>query len=172
MYYQFPIEQVATTSQTRFQSGFARMAMYLLPRLEDVTYEPTSIGLRILGTDETALSVPAEILVEIYGEGIRLTKPRVRMIRDAEGTKEPIMNIRISAPLSAQEMVLHDLEDRGTLIQEVEQQLEAVVIRGQAPLRTLLGYQQVLGSMTANTAHLWVWLSHYASIPSLDGPAA
>lgn len=172
MHYQFPIEQIATTSQTRFQSGFARMAMYLLPKLDDVTYEPTSVGLRILGSDESALVIPAEILTQIYGEEIRLSKPRIRMVRDTDGVKEPVMNIRVSAPVSVKDRVLDDLSKRQSSIQEVDQQPESVVIRGQAPLRALLGYRQVLAGMTANTANLWVWLSHYARVSPPDGDAA
>ncbi|MGE5524272.1 MAG: hypothetical protein ACM3SS_11185 [Rhodospirillaceae bacterium] len=173
MYYRYPIERIATTPHTRFQTGFARMAMYLMPELSDVVYEATILGLRILGSDESALVKPSNILQQIYGNEITLTKPRVRMLRDAQGVKEPIMNVRISAPPSTEDGILVDLYRRSAVIQERDRQPAAVVVRAQAPLRAILGYHATLSALTEGRAELWTWLSHYERLPDPpDGGAA
>jgi len=173
MYYQYPIEQVATSTQTRFQSGFARMATYLLPQLEDVVYEPSSQGLKILAGDECALATPAEILQQVYGNDLRLTTPRVRLLRDAAGIKEPVMNVRVKVRSSDVQEVVDDLARRDATPQEVDYRPSAAVIRAQATLRKLLRYQQTLAAMTENTAEVWLWLSHYSPVGTgSDGDAA
>ena len=166
MYYQYPIEQVATSTQTRYQNGFARMATYLLPRLEDIVYEPSSLGLKILAGDECALATPAEILQQVYGEDVRLTSPRVRLLRDVAGIKEPVMNVRVQVRLSDVHAVVDDLARRDAVTQEVDYQSSSAVIRAQATLRKLLRYQQAVAAMTDNTAEVWLWLSHYSLVGS------
>jgi predicted membrane GTPase involved in stress response len=168
MHYQFPIEQLASSLQTRFQTGFARMATYLLPELEDVVYEATPQGLRILAGDECALAAPAEILRQVYGEQLRLGAPRVRFVCEAGAMCEPVMNLRVSVPAAADGPVVDDLRAREAVVQEIDRQRSRTIVRAQAPLRRLLGYHQSLGTLANNTAEAWTWLSHYAPVP--DGP--
>lgn len=172
MYYRYPIERIARSPQTRFQRGFAVMAMYLLPNFDDVLYEPTELGLKILGSEESALAAPCDMLHQIYGEEVRLSRPRVRLVRDAEGVKEPVMNLRVSAPPATKAAILDDLARRAALVQETDDQQAAVVIRAQARLRDLLGYRQSLATMTGNRADLWMWLSHYDPVGPPPGGAA
>jgi predicted membrane GTPase involved in stress response len=172
MHYRYPLEQIAASRQSRFQRGFARMAIYLLPSLEDVVYEPTTQGLRILAGDECALATPVDILRQIYGEELRVSGPRVRMVRDASGLKEPVMNVRVSVPASFAEATLEDAARRDVAVHEVDYQADRVVVRGQAPLRQLLGYQQTLAGVSSNTAEAWIWLSHYQRVPHPPGGEA
>lgn len=162
--YKYPLELVARSMQTRFQHGFARMAMHLLPRLDDVAYEPSSSGLKLLAEDESALATPAEILQQAYGDGVRLGPLRVRLLREAGQVKEPVMNVRVQSRRSDEQNVLDDLARRDAIIQEIDQQRAMCIVRAQATLRNLLGYRQTLATMTANTAEAWVWLSHYAPV--------
>ena len=54
----YPVEQVARHVRTRFQTGFSRLTMRMLPDLDDVAYEASDEGLRILGATELALEIP------------------------------------------------------------------------------------------------------------------
>lgn len=41
MYRDYPLEQLARSISTRFQMGFARMTMHLLPEFKEVVLEPS-----------------------------------------------------------------------------------------------------------------------------------
>jgi hypothetical protein len=56
---EYPIEQVARSERSRFQIGFARLTMHMLPDLKDAAYETSSEGLRILGTMSSHSNSPA-----------------------------------------------------------------------------------------------------------------
>ena len=44
MTYGYPIEQLARSMTTRFQMGFARMTMHLMPEIDGVCLEPSNQG--------------------------------------------------------------------------------------------------------------------------------
>lgn len=116
---EYPIEQLARSSRTRFQAGFAQMTTYLLPDLDGVMVEPSSAGLRILAATEAALDLPARLLREIHGDEVELGKPRVRLIYGSD-VRAPIMTLRISVEPGYAETVLGDLRRRGALLQEAD----------------------------------------------------
>ena len=80
VYYQYPIEQVARSARSRFQMGFARMTMHLLPEFEDIVLEPSAQGLKILGANELALATPGEAIRQIHQDDVELQEPRVRLL--------------------------------------------------------------------------------------------
>ncbi|HEY9447716.1 MAG TPA: hypothetical protein VIQ62_11650 [Burkholderiales bacterium] len=173
VYLPYPLEQIARSAHTRFQTGFARMASHLLPDLEDVAYETSSHGLKILAGDESALATPVEILRQAYGADVEIAPARVRLIRETGIVKEPVMTLRIDVSPADVQRVLKDLEQREVVLHDVAVQEPGASIRAQAPLRKLLGYQQTLDALTNDSARLSLSISHYAPVWSgPDGDAA
>ncbi len=167
----FPVEQLARSTSTRFQLGFARMTMHLLPDFDDVVLEASSDGLRMLARYETALNLPCEVIRQLHGENVAIDKPRVRFLF-GDPIQEPIMWVRSAVRSSHAEDVIQDLVARDAEIQEVDWTAPLAVVRARAALRRVLGYPQWLAALTSGTAELRMWLSHYAPIPPDPGKAA
>jgi hypothetical protein len=170
MHHEYPIEQLARNTTTRFQIGFARMTMHLLPEFKEAVLEPSERGLKILATNEAALAQPAEVIRQIHGQDVKLEEPQVRMLHGAI-VQEPIMSIRAGTARAYTEAVIHDLIIRGAAIEEVDWMAPLPVVRAKAPLGQLLGYPQALAALSQDTAELRMWLSHYAPVPP-DPPQA
>jgi len=173
MNHNYPIEQLARSVQTRFQAGFARTTMQLMPVFEDARLEATAHGLKILGANEMALTGPSEVIRKICAHEVLLEEPQVRRHYYAGQLREPIMCVRTSVDSEHAEMVIQDLVARGSTIDSVYWLRSPAVIRAQAPLRNLLGYSHVLAELSKGAANLKMWLSHYAPVvPSPGGEAA
>lgn len=164
MYYDYPIEQLARSSTTRFQMGFARLTMHLMPQLEDVALEPSTQGLKILAANEMALQAPCEIICQIHVRDVELRRPRVRLRYDT-AVREPIMWVRAAVDARCAEQVLQDLIARNAEIEEVDWREPVTIVRAKAPLARLLGYPQALSALVKRTPELKMWLSHYQSVP-------
>jgi hypothetical protein len=93
MYHDYPIEQLARCSSTRFQIGFARMTMHLLPEFKDIALEPSERGLKILAMNEAALALPGEVIRQIHAEDVAIEEPQVRLLY-GDVVQEPIMWVR------------------------------------------------------------------------------
>ena len=161
---EYPIEQLARSASTRFQRGFARMSMHLMPRFSEVALEPCDQGLRILAANEPALTQPAEVLRRIHAGDVEIEEPQVRLHYGAR-VEEPVMWVRASLARAYTEAVIHDLLEREAEIDAVDWMAPQPVVRASAPLRCLLGYPQALADLTAHTAELRTWLRHYAPVP-------
>jgi hypothetical protein len=171
MYAAYPIEQLARSTSTRFQMGFARMTMHLLPQFEEVALEPSSEGLKILAGNEAALAEPGELIRRIHAEHVEFERPQVRFL--CRGSmQEPIMWVRAAVDRARAEAVIQDLVRRGAEIDEVDWLAPAPVVRARGPLRRLLGYSQALVDLAGRTAELRMWLSHYEPVPPEPGAAA
>jgi hypothetical protein len=172
VYYDYPIEQLAFSAKTRFQLGFARMTMHLMPELDGVALEPSEQGLKILGASELALALPGEVIRQIHADDVELRAPRIRLRHDST-PEEPVMWVRAGVAYRYAELVVQDLVARGADIDEVDWMLSRPVIRSKAPLRVLLGYPQALAILCQNTADLQMGLSHYAPVaPPPEGQTA
>ena len=165
MHYEFPIEQLALSARTRFQMGFAKMTMHLMPKFEDVVLEPSAQGLKILGTSELALTSPGEAIRQIHADEVEIREPRVRLLYGMK-VREPVMWVHARAGEKYTEAVVQDLIARGAEIEKVDWMPSHPVVLARAPLRSLLGYPQALATLSQNTADLKMWLSHYAAVPS------
>lgn len=168
MYRDYPIEQLARSAKSRFQIGFARVTMRLLPHFDDIVLEPTVQGLKILGANELVLATPGEVIRQIHKDDVELQEPQVRLLYDTT-VREPVMWVRTAMPYRYAEYAVQDLATRGSEIEEVDWMLSHPVVRAKAPLRRLLGYPQALAALSRNTAELQMWLSHYAPVPPLSG---
>ena len=171
MYHEYPIEQLARNTNTRFQIGFARMTMHLLPQFEEAVLEPSDHGLKILATNEAALARPGEVIRQIHAEDVQLEEPQVRLLY-GESVQEPVMRVRAAAARTYTEAVIHDLLTRGAEIEEVDWMAPLPVVHAKAPLRLLLGYPHALPALSQNTAELHMRLSHYAPVPPDPAQAA
>ena len=171
MYHAYPIEQLARGTSTRFQMGFARMTMHLLPQFKEVVLEPSVDGLKILATNETALAPPGKVIRQIHAHDVKIEEPQVRLLY-GEVVQEPVMWLRATSARTCTEAVIQDLVTRGADIEEVDWFAPRPVVRAKAPLRQLLGYPQALAALSRSTAELRMWLSHYTPLPPDPGKAA
>ena len=79
---------------------------------------------------------------------------------------EPIVDVEISAPDAAMGDITGDLSSRRGQVNGTHNGTPGtMVIRGQAPLAELAGYQSRLNAMTAGQGHYSVALSHYEAVP-------
>ena len=79
---------------------------------------------------------------------------------------EPIVDVRITSPDAAMGDVTGDLSSRRGLVTGTDNgSTGTMVIRGQAPLAELAGYQSRLNAMTAGQGHYTLSLSHYEAVP-------
>jgi hypothetical protein len=171
MYDEYPIEQLARSTITRFQMGFARMTMHLLPEFEEVVLEPSERGLKVIATDETALAMPRDVIRQIHAGDVKFEAPQVRLLY-GDVAQEPIMWVRASVGRTHVENVIQDLVVRGGEIEEVDWLAGPPVVRARVPLRQLLGYPDALAALSHDTAELRMWLSHHAPVPPEPGNAA
>ena len=79
---------------------------------------------------------------------------------------EPIVDIEITVPGAATGDVTGDLSARRGQVSGTDAGLlGAMIVRGQAPLSELSGYQSRLNAMTAGQGHYTLALSHYDPVP-------
>ena len=79
---------------------------------------------------------------------------------------EPIVDVEISAPAGAMGDITGDLSARRGQVNGTHTgAAAAMVIRGQAPLAELAGYQSRLNAMTAGQGCYTLALSHYEAVP-------
>jgi elongation factor G len=79
---------------------------------------------------------------------------------------EPIVHVEIAAPDSAMGDITGDLSGKRGLVSGTANGANGtVVIRGQAPLSELAGYQNRLNAMTAGQGRYTIELSHYEAVP-------
>ena len=79
---------------------------------------------------------------------------------------EPIVDVEISAPAGAMGDITGDLSARRGQVNGTHNgAVDAMVIRGQAPLAELAGYQSRLNAMTAGQGRYTLALSHYEAVP-------
>lgn len=168
---EYPVEQLATSRTTRFQRGFARMAMHLLPEFKNAVLEACDRGLLITAASELSIASPSEVLRRIYADDVQIGEPAVRFLY-TDPVHEPIMWVRAAVPPVSTEPVVHGLIGRGAEIECVDWLGPAHVVRARAPLRELLGYPAALSELCEGKAELQMWLSHYAPMPPAPGNAA
>ena len=79
---------------------------------------------------------------------------------------EPIVNIDITAPDSAMGDITGDLSSKRGLISGTQNLAGGlIVVRGQAPLSELSGYQSRLNAMTSGEGRYTISFSHYDPVP-------
>lgn len=171
MYPDLPIEQLVRRKDTRFQFGFAAEAKRLVPEQEEFVLSASNKGLHVLGRNEESLTMPVEVLREVYGPRLEVQPPRVRLIQGVQ-VQEPVMHVRVSLRTRDRDAVKQLLEARGAQLTEEYARSTYCVLRFQAPLANLLGLPTELDEVSGGSARHWVALSHYALVPGDPGPRA
>jgi predicted membrane GTPase involved in stress response len=171
MYPDLPIEQLVRRKDTRFQFGFAAEAKRLVPEQDEFILSASNKGLHVLGRNEESLTMPVEVLREVYGPRLEVQPPRVRLIEGVQ-VQEPVMHVRLSLQTRDRDAVKQVLEARGAQLTEEYERSTYCVLRYQAPLANLLGLSAELDELGAGSAKHWVALSHYALVPGDPGPRA
>jgi elongation factor G len=80
---------------------------------------------------------------------------------------EPIVDIAVTAPEGALGDITGDLSSRRGIVTGTDTAPGAgeVMVRGQAPLSELAGYQNRLNAMTAGQGRYTIEMSHYDTVP-------
>jgi hypothetical protein len=171
MHFRYPLETYARKRFVPRQLEFARHARQAMRNTDDVRFEPSEQGLKILAADEDSLLGVAQVLRELYGDFVEVAPPRVRLL-PGNPVQHPVASVRVSTRADFNAEVRAELGARGTQILEECSRARAFVIRGQAPLASLLGLPSRLATLTRGSAVHWIRLSHYAPLPGPPGGLA
>lgn len=169
MLQEYAIERTCSHRTERFQLAFARTAMQLLGRHEDIAFEATRAGLTILAETELSLERPLAKLHDLYADALCVGPPLVRYRRGAV-VEEPYMGLRVLCPPAQLDAVKRDLLTRGASILDTELNSRFGVVRASAALARLIGYPRRVRDLTSEHVQLVMWVSHYAQVePTLPG---
>jgi hypothetical protein len=171
MHMHLPIEQLLRREGMPFQFAFATEAKELVPQREDFLLNPSHKGLRVLARNEEALAAPVELLRELYGSGLQVEPPKVRLMGTVQ-VQEPIMHVRISLATRFRDVVKRAMQRRGAGPCEDYVRSSYCVLRYEAPLADLLGLPAELARLTGDSAKQWIVLSHYAIVTRDPGGKA
>ena len=79
---------------------------------------------------------------------------------------EPIVDIQIAAPEASMGDITGDLSSKRGLVSGTSNGADGgMIVKGQAPLSELSGYQSRLNAMTSGQGHYTITLSHYEAVP-------
>ena len=79
---------------------------------------------------------------------------------------EPIVNVEITAPQQALGDITGDLASRRGMVSGTANGAPGtMMVRGQAPMAELLGYQSRLNALTSGQGRYTVEFSHYEAVP-------
>jgi elongation factor G len=79
---------------------------------------------------------------------------------------EPIVDVEITAPAAAMGDITGDLAGRRGQVAGTHHGLAgSMVVRAQAPLSALVGYQTRLNALTSGAGHYTLALAHYDAVP-------
>jgi len=172
MYFQYPLETLASKRASVRQIDFAREARRVLADTDEVVFQTLDHGLAILAANEDALEEPHRILREMYGDFVEVRDRRVRYM---PGPHEPIMHVRITARRDNAPAILRKLRNRGARLLEECTRNRVYIVRAEARLATLLGLPARLDEITEGLAMHSVRLIRYAPVledPDGTGPRA
>ena len=163
MYLQYPLETLVRRRGNVNQLEFARAALRVLPNTRQAVLKPLNRGLAIFAANEAALEEPKRMLQEMYGDMVEVRDPRVRHI---PGTplREPIMQVRITAPRENAPALAAELRRRGARLLDESLLTRLYVVRAEAPLAALLGLPARIDGLTSGLGTHWIRLVRYAHV--------
>lgn len=168
----YPVQQLMRSRTHAFQLAFAHEAMALLGEpADDLVYEPSYRGLRVLGLNEASLDGPAAAVRARYGPEVAIEAPRVRY-QFGPVVEEPVLSVVVRGPRRFALRVRSDLLRRGAETVTVTFDPTEFVARAQVTQAELLGYPAWLDRLADGRAKLLAWLSHYAPLGEGPGPEA
>src|SRR5574338_1317020 len=146
--YEMPIMQRVRHVGRPVPLRFAEDAATWLSRDEEVHVRRAHRGLELLAVNEEALTRATALLREVYGDDIDPMPPQVHYV-EGPSLLEPIMHFRVDCAAAHASRVKRMLAVRGAVIVDEESQDERYVLRGTAPLASLLGQGEQLRALGA-----------------------
>lgn len=166
MHLQFPLAQQVRHRRIALREFAARAAPILGAR-DDCRLDASDAALALLARNEEALALPRQILQQVFGADIEFEPVRVRLA----GTPphEPIMHVRIDAPLPSLPKVRRALQQRRIVLLEQDIVRTRAILRGEGLAARLLGLGDELSTPGGASILLWVALSRYAPVVQEGG---
>ena len=165
MHHDYPLQRHARHRLEVMQPAFIHRASLILKAPDDCLLRQSRTGLILLARNEQALAGPVSVLREVFGGALELSPLQVRLI--GVPPQQPIMHLRVNAPVSRDKAVMRVLRRRSVAIQEETRGGTRCLLQGEAPLTHLLGLDADLKSVTLGGALLWTSLARYEPV-SLD----
>ena len=163
MYLQYPLETLVRRRGNVNQLEFARAALRVLPNTRCAVFKPLDRGLAIFAASESAFEEPKQMLREMYGDLVEVRDPRVRHIPGTP-VREPIMQVRITAPRMNASALVAALRRRGARILDERLLTRLYVVRAEAPLAALLGLPAQVDQITSGLGTHWIGLLRYLPV--------
>jgi hypothetical protein len=167
MHPECPIEQTLRGRTPQVREALVEEAWRRRPAESSVLYVGDHRGLRILARCEATLALARAELVLRHGDGLVVEPPMVRYVHGSP-VLEPWMSVTVTAPLQFWEEVEQDFLDRRGQVGRLTSLTQAFVLKGEAPLADLLGYDDWLAELTHSEGCASAQLSRY--VPIDEGP--
>jgi hypothetical protein len=133
-------------------------------------------GGEIRALDEKALEQARQVVTSTFGPALDFGTPRVHAYTEQGVLLEPLMFVKVNARRAHLQWLVDELRGRGARMQEVELQRQRVIVRAEAWLAALLGFEQAVLAATTHSAQVSTWLVRYERTtapgvrPSRAGP--
>lgn len=113
--------------------------------------------------NERALRDAREVLRNAHRGAVRFTPPRAHTWFDPvqRVTMEPLMFVKVNARREHLAGVLEELRARDARMEDVELQGREAVVRTEARLAALLGFEEAVLALSERSAHVFTWLLRY-----------
>lgn len=117
----------------------------------------------IWALNERALREGRQAVTQAHRGEISFGQPRVHTYLDPlrRVPMEPLMFVKVNARREHLDAVLQELRSRGARMQEVELQGRRVILRAQARLTALLGFEDAVLVTSTHSAQVFAWLVRY-----------
>jgi len=164
-----PIEQTVRSNDAYTHDRLMQEPWSRRNRLECTLFVADYSGLRLLGKSEGALDAAVEPLRRRFVDRLVVDAPSVRYAFGVP-TLEPYMTVAISGPQRYLPVIQTDFIRRRGRVKRL-QQGGPFILQGEAPLASLLGYEQWLRVSMEDIPSVDMSLSRYLPIDD-DGPRA
>jgi len=166
---EYPIEQTLRGHDAEIQSLLMQEAWSRDTRPEGTLFVADYDGLRLLGRSEGALDAAVTPLRNRFGDRLVVDEPSVRYAFGVP-TLEPYMTVLINAPTHCMSVIQRDFLQRRGRTNRLRRRI-SFVLEGEAPLASLLGYEQWIRESMTEVPYVGLCLSRYLPIDD-DGPQA
>lgn len=173
---QYPLRQALLPGAEGLAIFAERGTVEWLSRPERFLIVCEGRGGSIYASNECALAEAQALVQDVHGTQVVCRPPEIHRYQAEDGNVvEPLMFVRLKAPVEYLARISEDLARRDVTIEEQDVQHHDVVVRAQGWLQDLMGYPQALEELTGGSATLWTWLLRYqvrSTPPAAPGPSA
>lgn len=134
------------------------------PRFRVIADGPFRGEVRAL--DERALGQARALVRDAHRQQVVFDEPAVHTYVDAnlQLEMEPLMFVRLNAPRGRCAAIVDELRRRNARLQDVELQNAVAVVRAEAPLERLLGFEHAIAEPAHPAVHVAIWLLRYEPV--------